>query len=253
MTLKWLNRYVRPDSGNPLWETVHRACGVAFVSDSRSLLVADDPAATFAPPEFAGVGSLFRGDEGAKRHEILTRALIENPPDDAIHADLFDLWLWLDRVERVPCGDCNGTGRYRAYHGPDAFPCLECNGEGWFPVCADPDDPQNTVSLLGLPFDRNRLAWWLPGELADVCGGRTECRVFVFTHGAVPSLAIVGRGWRLICASLNRDMNPQSYRTYLLGAGVWWSQRRDRIATLAADDWAQERGLQAGELWGCSL
>jgi len=251
--LGWLDRFVSHDSGHPLWDAVHRAHGLAFASDGRSLLAVDDPAATFDGPAFAGVGAIFRGDDAAGRHERLSRLLVEETPADAAPADLLDLWAWLDRVERVQCDSCR---RIRAFYElGDSDPvgvCPECDGRGWFYTMFEPDDPKTVVTILGLPFDRNRLAWWLPGELWDVCGGRTACRVFPSGAAAMQSVTFVGRGWRLVCASLKRESNPRQYREYRLGCGAWWSHRHDAKAVAAAEDWAQERGMSPGSLWGAS-
>ena len=41
MTPDWLDRFVSHDSGHSLWDAVHRAHGLAFASDGRSLLAVD--------------------------------------------------------------------------------------------------------------------------------------------------------------------------------------------------------------------
>lgn len=234
--MNWMERYASPEDASCLCRHVHRGGGVSLVTDTRCLLVADDPAATFddlaIDPKAAPVVTAFR---------------YAAPPTDALWADLYDLWRWLDRVERLVCPGCRGTGHYGPLgEGGEAFTCSECDGNRWvFPVPDRPDG--DTVVVCGRHLDRNRVAWWLAGELADL---GTACRAWAVEGAAgVPAVMIAGERWRLVVSSMRPETHRGRHRSYHPGAGTWWASRRCETSQCASIDWAQEQGVDPGALF----
>ena len=231
--MDWMTRYLDPADDRPEFRHTFRAGGWVFVTDTRSLLAVrgDHPAARDG-------AEFFR--ETPERLGRVLDYLALGPPADAPVADLHDLWLWLDRVEREACGAwCGGSGP------PGRGPCPECGGKGWhWPHHLCDDD---AATVCGYPFDRNRLAWWLAPELP---AGR--CRLFLLPEPGSLNRPIVvaGEGWRLLAVSIGKQYAPGRYRAYHPGAGHWWQHRRDRYARLAAADWAVEQGIEASDVFG---
>jgi hypothetical protein len=229
--VNWLERYTTPDSFVPAWGSVHRGLGRRLVTDSRSLLTIDDPAATLAPLELPGVKPGNR--------KFLDAILAEKTPADALVADLSDLWAWLDRVERERCPACTVLPL------PPGAGCEECDGRRW--VFPWREAGVDSVILCGLHLDRNRLAWWLAAELEPI-GSRVA--LWASTAGSVASLAIDGGGWRLVVSALLEEYQRPGNRAYLPGAGAWWTCRRCPVARLSAADWAMDRGADPAGVFG---
>lgn len=239
--MTWMDRYTLPDS-TPLWSAVHRGDGRAVVTDGRTLLAVDDPAATFAQLELPA------GNPGVS--PAARRLLAEPPPADAMWTDLGDLWLWLDRVERERCRACGGTGNAiqsdPGVHPPRFVACEECDARGWhLSVPAAPD--ADTVMVCGRHLDRNRVAWWLAGELA---GHGDHCRVWPTHTGMMPAATFAGDHWRLVVAAMSPEIHRGRYRAYHPGLGLWWVERRCGTARCAARDWAQDRGIDPLDVFG---
>lgn len=235
MNLDWLERYTIPDSGIPEWASIHYGDGLAVVTDSRCLL------AVPAPDEWTPLAP-FSGKK-ADRNVALRAMLREPPPASAMVTDLMDLWRWLDHLEREACPQCRGSVSGR--HTEDGF-CAVCDGQGWLTPFREPDAP-DTLTVCGVPVDPWRLCWWLAGELEEY---GTRCCVWLTGTAKVPTVVIAGDSWRLLCASLDREMNPSRHRAYLPGAGLWWQYRRCPVSRLTAADWAAERGADVFDLFG---
>lgn len=239
--MDWLDRYTDPDSGWTDWAKVHRGDGRSVVTDRRCILAVDDATAPF--------GELNLHPTRGAMNATARKVLAEPAPADAMAADLRDLWLWLDRIDRERCGACNGTGSYPGEWNDSPPDCEVCEGRGWhFP---DAEFDAHTVSVLGHHFDRLRLAWWLAGEL-EGAGDSSPVRLWVaatFRQFKTQTLVIDGGWWRLVVASLNPERREGNrYRTYFPGAGLWWSCRRCPTARMAAIDWFQDRGVAADEV-----
>jgi hypothetical protein len=233
--MTWLARYTTPDSGRPLWEAVHAAPGGwACVTDGRCLLGAKRRADPARPPLLP-----VPGDKGK---DVVARLLNAPVPDDAAGSTLADLWLWLDHVALLRCPACRPFERDA--RDPEVMFCSECDGRRWvFPV-PDPADA-DTVRACGKPLDRNRLAWWLAGELGDIAPA-----VRVFPAAGLDAVTFDGGRWRLVVMALKADVHPGVYRAYTPGAGQWWHLRRDPVSRLVARDWCEERGLGVADLYG---
>lgn len=247
-SLDWLDRYLLPDCGYAAWDRVHRGDGRAVATDGRCILAVDDPAATFA--ELDVPFGTAHGFDPADANRTLRGLLAEPAPADADVTDLGDLWAWVGHLWRERCPACLGTGSFLGM-GPDDPPCEECDGRRWvFPLPPWDRPDADTVTARGLPLDRNRLAWWLAGELGDY-GAAPVCVWRSASAGLKsPAVAFAGPCWRLVVAASDRDVHPARYRTYLPGAGQWWERRLEPVARWAAEDWARERGADGYDLFG---
>jgi hypothetical protein len=252
--LAWVNRYTVPETPMGL---AHLGWGCRVVTDARCILSVADPSAPFEEPQvFFGDPEKPESFEVAKRKNTVIWSLIqERVPPDAGQTTLNDLWLWLDRIERRACAWCSGTGDGTFLtNGGEVLvtsagvACGECEGKGWYFPEPYPQLDADPVTVCGYPLDRNRLSWWLAGELQE---HGTEVR-FWATSAAPAAVAVVfdNPQWRLVCSSKHRDAHPARYRTYLPGCGQWWQHRYDPVARMAATDWAMERGADYYDLFG---
>lgn len=236
--LTWLNRYTLPDSGRHLWEHVHSHHGRAVVTDGRCMLAVDDPGASFGP-----LAEAVR----LSPRVVLDRvtAFLDHPaPADASHTTLSDLWFWLDRLERMQCPACRPFRR----GDPEREFCSGCDGDGWVFPWRDSAD-KDTGVVAGVHLDRNRLCWWLAGELEGFGAAVRYWRHKAHAAMSQPAVVFDGGGWRLAVMSLDPTFHPGRYREYLPGAGVWWHHRRDGVARCAAADYYAERGIEADNLF----
>lgn len=250
--MDWLARYILPNCGLEAYKSVWRGDGRAVVTNGSCLLAVDDPAATFAPLAVP----FTRPESNGRLRAILSAP----PPADALVTDLPDLWAWLDRLVRERCGPCAGTGKafhLEAGHPPRFVACDDCDGRGWH--LSFPEEPvdRDTVAVCGVPVDRNAVAWWLAGELADL-GESWACRVWAavpFPPAAgsvaepVPVVTFAGDHWRVSVAGFDRGAHSGRYRAYHPGAGSWWAARRCETARLAAADWCQDRDIDPADLF----
>lgn len=223
----WLDRYLTPDSGAPAWESVHHAPGGwAFVTDERSFLaVRADPRPDWRSLEL----------HPGLRVAVTLHLLEAPPPADAARTTLADLWAWLDCLTRTRCEVCEGT----------SLPCPDCDDRGWY-VGVPSGQCRNVVCFGGHPFDRDRLVWWLPGELPD---GPCDLWLEPLGRDNGPVWLAAGDGWRAGTAALYRKP-PGRCRAYHPGAGGWWPYRNDPVSRLAATDWAQDRDIDPFDLVG---
>jgi hypothetical protein len=169
---------------------------------------------------------------------MVTKLLGEAVPDDAMVTDLPDLWLWLDHLKLDRCPECEGRSVLDQHD-----VCLGCDNEGW--IFPGHDDPfADVVTILGHHLDRNRLAWWLPGDLADVDSGPVA--MWPTTSSKIGAVVFDGGAWRLAIAALDPKVHAgRRYRGYAPSAGLWWHHRGDSVAQMMAPDYFSDRGFPA--------
>ena len=256
ITHEWLRRYTSAESVYVCERRVWQVGGLLVATDSKGAVCV----------EGAGGADLAAGERGDAKKDAWIRNMVEVVGEarrpDAVATTLGDLWAWLDRVEREVCPACAGAGVApgydpvtRCYTGPTCV-CDDCDGRRW--VWPWHDDDRDTVTLCGLQFDRNMLAWWLAAELgapeAPVCYQVTPGR-----PGGADRLTLFGAGWKVITSPFAADSpgnrRGKTYRTYAPGAGGWWQARRQFAPDVhPGTDWfVEERGFEPGDfaaMWG---
>jgi hypothetical protein len=194
MNTAWMRRYTDPESNTSAKRDLWRHAGLTLVTDRSRLLCVEGDGGTpldDAPDSWANAVIHVAGE--AKR-------------PDAGATTLGDLWAWADRVERIVCPACAGTGLVNAMDGnrvigphEQAALCPECDGRLWvFPWDDDRPD-RDTVQFGAVPLDRNQLAWWLAAELGTP-DTVVEYQVGNLDRSRVGTVALFGPNWKLILA-----------------------------------------------------
>lgn len=245
MSLQWLNRYCDQESTRDRSQRPFQLAGHRCATDEYSLIAVRNNGRDDNP----GSGRVL---------DLIRGMLREEPLPPVMTTTLADLWLWLDRLERDVC-PC--TEYFRDYPGPLPH-CPACNGDGWvLPAYDRPwantqtPDPSAAYrkicpvgTFFGLPVDLNRLLWWLPADLEDVEPDRSV-RIWVSAWGRGPAVTFAGKSWRVVQASMSREIYTDQYREYVPGAGQWWHQRRDPVAVAISRDWCEENGHDYAAVW----
>lgn len=235
MRLTWMNRYTMPEF-TALSASIRDGYGKRFVTDGRGLLVVDDPEANAGPPK-----NVFTGSKRDLHHAALCRAITNDTPESAAVGNLMDFWAWLDGFGLVWCPEF-----HYEFH---SELCHLCEGNNWFHTSAE---DRSVISIGGLPFDRDMVAWWMPSELLDIADGDGSFRYWLWESRGTSCVSFVGRGWRVVIASLMKERFTDRYREYVLGCGPLWMNRNDIGARAAYVDWVQEQGYDELAAFGQS-